>query len=153
MVSDDVPDVAPVSLIGGAKVGCACCVISVLVTGAVLPFTYRASWSWSGLHNMLASSLISHGTLGGNIIRATCSKQSCSMQLSANGLPRFKMRSDVLPGPQHLAEPAGSTAQVRELQLRDIRSLTGSSAHIQRLLTADTRRLGAALREVCISQK
>jgi hypothetical protein len=38
--------------------------------------------------------------------------------------------------------------QVRELQLRDIRSLSGSSAHIQRLLTADTRRLGAALREV-----
>ena len=32
--------------------------------------------------------------------------------------------------------------------MRDIRSLSGSSAHIQRLMTADTRRLGTALREV-----
>jgi len=32
--------------------------------------------------------------------------------------------------------------------MRDMRSLSGSSAHIQRLITADTRRLGTALREV-----
>ena len=38
--------------------------------------------------------------------------------------------------------------QVRELRMRDMRSLSGSSAHIQRLITADTRRLGTALREV-----
>ena len=32
--------------------------------------------------------------------------------------------------------------------MRDVRSLSGSSAHIQRLITADTRRLGRAVREV-----
>ena len=41
-----------------------------------------------------------------------------------------------------------SAGQVQQLQMRDMRSLTGSSAHIQRLLTADHRRLSAALREV-----
>ena len=41
--------------------------------------------------------------------------------------------------------------QVRELRMRDMRSLSGSSAHIQRLITADTRRLGTALREVRVS--
>ena len=39
-------------------------------------------------------------------------------------------------------------SQVQQLQMRDMRSLSGSSAHIQRLLTADSRRLTAALREV-----
>ena len=38
--------------------------------------------------------------------------------------------------------------QVQQLQLRDMRNLSGSSAHIQGLLTADHHRLSAALREI-----